>query len=262
MDPYLEGSEWTSIHHELSSELGRQLVPQVTPKYFVRTVRRFMTETPEDVAITKDDIYPNTGVYDAQRHKIVRESAATLMTSPLEMVTVMPEREPQITVEIRDAAHRQLVTAIEVLSPTNKRGEGYREYVEKREGILRSTVHLLEIDLLRKGKRVSMRQPLPTASYFVFLSRAERRPVVEVWPLQLSDRLPIVPVPLLAGDADATLDLQLALTAAYHAFRYDLALDYTRPPETPLEGDDVKWAEGSMKAAGFAMSNTTNRRIQ
>jgi hypothetical protein len=25
MDPYLEGSEWTSVHAELSSEIARQL---------------------------------------------------------------------------------------------------------------------------------------------------------------------------------------------------------------------------------------------
>src|SRR6266403_3198531 len=33
------------------------------------------------------------------------------------------EKVPHVTVELRDTANRQLVTAIEVLSPTNKRAD-------------------------------------------------------------------------------------------------------------------------------------------
>jgi len=83
----------------------------------------------------------------------------------------------------------------------------------------------------------------------VFLSRVERRPIAEVWPIQLSEPLPMVPVPLLRGDPDVMLDLQAALTAAYDAYRYDLSVDYTRPPEVPLEGDDAQWAEERLRAA-------------
>jgi hypothetical protein len=100
----------------------------------------------------------------------------------------------------------------------------------------------MEIDLLRQGRRVPMRDPLPDTPYFVFLSRAEDRPVLEVWPIQLRDRLPVVPVPLLPGDSDAPLDLQAAFTAVYDAYSYDLSIDYTRPPEIPLAGDDPAWA--------------------
>src|SRR5205823_2575020 len=68
---------------------------------------------------------------------------------------------PHVTIEIRDAANRQLVTAIEVLSPTNKRGDGRSEYLAKRQRLLLSTAHLMEIDLLHQGQRVPMQQPLP-----------------------------------------------------------------------------------------------------
>ena len=48
----------------------------------------------------------------------------------------------------------QLVTAIEILSPFNKRaGEGIDDYRRKRTCLLRSSVHLIEIDLLRRGER-------------------------------------------------------------------------------------------------------------
>ena len=60
-----------------------------------------------------------------------------------------------------------------------------------------------------------MEENFPPAPYFVFLGRAEQRPVTDVWPILLDQPLPAVPVPLLAGDADARLDLQLALTTVY-----------------------------------------------
>ena len=55
--------------------------------------------------------------------------------------------------KILELTTRKLVAVIEFLSPTNKRGLERKKYLRKRERILLSSVHLLEIDLLRKGKR-------------------------------------------------------------------------------------------------------------
>ncbi len=79
------------------------------------------------------------------------------------------------------------------------------------------------------AKWTTLRQPLPPAPYFVLLSRAEARPLTDVWPVELWQPLPTVPVPLLPGDADVPLDLQAALTSVYDGFGYDLAIDYTTP---------------------------------
>ena len=256
MDPYLEGSEWSSVHTELSSEIARQLAPKLRPKYIIRTTRRFVTDLSEqDVAITMGSIYPDVSVFDAARQPGAAEGAASIASAPLEMATVIPVRVPHVTVEIRDVMKRELVTAIEVLSPTDKRGEGYREYLDKRWRLLSSPAHLIEIDLLRLGQRIPMRQPLPPAPYFVFLSRAERRPIVEVWPIQLEMRLPIVPVPLLVDDPDTALDLQLALNTVYDALSYDLSVNYRSPPETPLEGEAAVWATERLRAAGFLVEH-------
>src|SRR5262249_9271625 len=59
MDPYLEGSEWSSVHVALSAEMARQLAPKVRPKYIVRTARRFVTDMPDDIAVTAVDLYPD-----------------------------------------------------------------------------------------------------------------------------------------------------------------------------------------------------------
>jgi hypothetical protein len=165
---------------------------------------------------------------------------------------------PHLTIEIKHVIDGQLVTAIEVISPTNKRGIGYQQYLSKRELILASETHLLEIDLLRMGRRVPMREPLPDAPYFVFLSREEKRPYLDVWPIQLDEPLPVVPVPLLPDDPDVLLDLQLALTTLYDEMGYDLSVDYSQPPEIPLEGEAANlkqlravWATELLQKAGF-----------
>lgn len=142
MDPYLEGSEWTSVHTELSSEIARQLSPKLRPKYIVRLSRRFVSEMPEEVGIVTADFYPDVSVIDADHDEGMAESVVASTWPPLQMATVIPAHVPHLTIEIRDVANRELVTAIEILSPTNKRGEGYQEYLDKRSRILRSQAHL------------------------------------------------------------------------------------------------------------------------
>jgi hypothetical protein len=131
----------------------------------------------------------------------------------------------------------------------NGRYSGPSKYLTKRNRILRSTAHLMEIDFLRLRQRVPMQQPLPESPYFVVLCRAEERPISEVWPIQLSAQLPSVPVPLLPGDADVALDLQEALTNVYDLLGYDLAIDYSTAPEVPLSCDQAVWAEKYLRDA-------------
>jgi hypothetical protein len=249
MDPYLEGSLWTTVHSQLSAEIARQLAPRLRPRYLALMTERFVLEMPDGVAVTQANIYPDVGVAQA-RPAVLAGGGAAVAAAPLQLATAMPTPVPHMTVEIRDAANRQLVTAIEVLSPTNKRGDGRDEYLAKRGRLLLSNAHLMEIDLLREGQRVPMRQPLPSAPYFVLLSRAEKRPVLDVWPVTLASPLPTVHVPLLPGDADVSLDLQQALTTIYDLLGYDLAVDYTRPPEVALPEPLAAWADGLLRAAG------------
>ncbi len=244
MDPYLEGSLWQSVHHQLIAEIARQLVPLLRPRYMALSQERFVTvmsDPDEGVSIlATGSIYPDVAVSHTG-HPTKLDGAGSL--APLEMATLLPEQIPQVSLEIRDCANRELVTAIELLSPTNKTGDGFEEYLEKRGKYLLSRAHLIEIDLLRSGRRPPMVGTLPSMPYFAFISRAWKRPMTEIWPIGLKESLPTISVPLLGRDESVPLDLQAAFNNVYDQCGLDLAIDYSRPPEIPLtEGDAAKAA--------------------
>jgi len=250
MDPYVEGSTWMNFHGQFCAEIARQLSPKLRPRYVALLTERFVTDFPEGLAITTASLSPDVGAVENVPWPSGASQPGTL-TAPLHLTTVVPESVRHFSVEIRDRAEHRLVTSIEVLSPTNKHGDGYEEYRQERDRVLRSSAHLLEIDLLRHGQRVPMIDPLPQAPYFVFLSRPETRPVIDVWPIHLDQSLPLVPVPLLAGDPDTSLDLQTAFSNIYDICSYDIIIDYSGDPEVPLPPEGAAWVAERLRAAGL-----------
>lgn len=240
MDPFIEGPLWTTFHFTLGSELVRQLAPQLQPNYLVLPVERFVMDMFDDISIARSDIIPDVGV--AEIKPALAPSNTPEISAPLQLATVIPSSTPHVSIEIRDVAQRRLITAIEILSPTNKRGQGRDEYLEKRARILQSDTHLLEIDLLRGGLRIPMESALPAAPYFVFLSRSNNRPLTDIWPIHLNQPLPEkIPVPLADGDSDAVMSMQAAMSATYDLLRYDLAIDYSQSLRPKLDADAQKW---------------------
>jgi len=107
---------------------------------------------------------------------------------------------------------------------------------------LRSQGHLLEIDLLRDGGWPALERPVPSVPYYVTLSRGERRPTVEVWPIQLANRLPVLPVPLLEPDPGVPCDLGTAVASVYERGAYASQIDYGQPlPPPPLSQAEADW---------------------
>ena len=84
--------------------------------------------------------------------------------------------------------------------------------------------------------------PLPPADYYVTVSRGDRRPMAELWPLTVRDSLPLIPIPLEPPDPDAPLDLQTAFDSVYEDAGYDYSLDYRRGTVPPLTPSDAEWA--------------------
>ncbi len=143
--------------------------------------------------------------------------------------------------KIRDRDSNELVTVIELLSPSNKyAGPDREQYLAKARQLQRSWVHFVEIDLLRGGPRMPWLD-MPACDYCVVVSRVEQRPKAGFWPIRLRDRLPIIPIPLRGGDADARLDLQEVLHRIYDAAGYAYYV-YQGPPEPLLSAADAAWA--------------------
>ncbi len=164
-------------------------------------------------------------------------------------VAMDQERESFLTV--RDRASRQVITVVELLSPTNKRaGENRRRYLAKRADVLNSPAHLVEIDLLRGGQPMPA-QDRPACVYSFLVSRAEERPHVHVWAIGLRDPLPAVPIPLVAGEPDAHIDLRAVLDRVYDEAGYRVFV-YEHPPDPTLTDADADWAEAVLRGAEVA----------
>ena len=143
------------------------------------------------------------------------------------MIIPRPVIEVNIpVVEIRDKENQQLITAIKILSPVNKRGKGLDKYREKRQLLHDDGVHLLEADLLRRGQRPLNYPALPCAvHYFVMLSRGDRYKT-EVWAMTIKDKLPVVPIPLKSPGPDVRFDIGTAFNEVYSRSRYELSVRY------------------------------------
>jgi hypothetical protein len=218
MDPYLEGYLWPDVHSALASKIRQQLTPLLRPKYAAR-LEVYLAEDP----------FPEGEI-----------GILLPVTQPVQIRLT--------SVEIRDTAHNKLISSIEILSPVNKREPGLSAYRHKKQRLYQADVHLLELDLLRRGTRPFDQPRLPKVPYCVALTRAQSKQI-EIWPVNLPTPLPVVPVPLQAPDSDVPLDLQTALTAIYDEAAYDLTLNYRQVPPPPVFSDiDSKW----MQSLGLA----------
>ena len=252
MNPWLEGYLWADLHHELASSIRKQLAPQVKPKYVVRidtyTYQDLLPE--EEVGI----FYPDLEILKKPAPPSIDllsepEGTYGALTPPTLTVPTRLKVEARLpVVEIRDKGNNQLITAIEILSPVNKRNPGLTQYREKREMLYLSGVHLLEIDLLRKGQRPAAYQALPKlAYYFIMLVRADQTKT-QVWALTLRDKLPTLPVPLKSPDPDIRLDLGRAFSDATKSGDYDEVINYLEDPPAPaFSEDDKQWLQGILK---------------
>lgn len=260
MDPYLEGEMWQEFHQTLANAIRAQLLPRLAPRYVALLAKRYVMQGADLGIVGLESprvIYPDAHVVETREPAVLREGPpGTMVAEPaVELASPMMEEVPLSSVEIRDVAKRRLVTLIEILSPVNKRGEGACEYNQRRLEILQTQTHLLEIDLLRQGERLVLEGQLPPAAYYVFLSRTNRRPRTEVWPIGLRDALPTVPVPLLRPDPDVPLDLQAAVRACFELVGYERLLDYTKPPPPPpLSEPETSWLADCLHRAGIRSS--------
>ena len=60
------------------------------------------------------------------------------------------------------------------------------------------------------------------------------------WSVNVQDKLPILPVPLIAPDADVVLELGKALDIIFERGMYHLSIDYSKNPPPPAFSEQDK----------------------
>ena len=266
MDPWLETPRvWPDVHNALAGEVRRLLNDSLPEGYYAQ-----LEERTEIVAFDGDEALgslkavPDVGVGEAADGGGGAAVLTGMRTEVSPSVRLTADDLPVLLdVGVYDLSN-DLVTLVEILSPSNKR-QNRREFLEKRLTLLKSDAGLVEIDLLRRGRRVcgdsmggpTARVPVGTA-YLVLVSRPWERGESPYpsdgfcwhgWFLKLDDPLPVVPVPLREADGEVPLDLQYCFNAAYDGgpFRRQ-ASRYNAPPDPPLPPAAARWAADRVAA--------------
>ena len=254
MDPYLEVSSlWPDVHHELISEIRSALNSQVFPKYIacIETRIYITHETkPRRRSVVADMSIEKPA--SAKPAKITNRGTIALIDEPIIVPYPLLDEVEEARVEIKDRETDDLVSVIEILSPTNKTPgtEGRESFENKRREIFASNAHWVEIDLLRAGLPFT-ETFLPRSDYRIFVSRGDDRRNMRCWPISVRDKLPVIGIPLKDKDPDAALDLGRILTASYDEAHYESRIDYAKPPRPPLSPADAKWANKLLREKGM-----------
>lgn len=252
MDPYLEHPDfWPEVHHWLITLIAEALVPQVRPKYRVAIEKRiYEVSQPGDSSNGHALLVgiPDVSVHRQSSQQKSATQPATAVAQPQTVTLPMPEQVKQGYLEIRELQTGQVVTAIEVLSPVNKRaGNGRKTYLRKRQRILSSLTHLVEIDLLRGWEPMPILGPSAVGDYRVLISHSGHRPRAAWYTVDVTEPLPALPIPLLGPDEVAIVNLQALLSAVYDRGGFDYVVDYSRDLTPALSDDKAQWVKQQLK---------------
>lgn len=251
MDPFIEACGlFTDFHDRLIGDLHQAITARVPEQYFVRLGARsyYLTDEERGRLASQKDGASARGRTAKEKNKTRAPASAARGTKggepPVQMLAPLELEEKEIFIEIHQVRpERRLVTGIEILSPFNKLPDtpGRDEYLQKRRAFLNGGANLVEIDLLRGGQRMPMRQPWPDSPYSILVSRREQVPHCQVWRAYSSRPLPKIPIPLDRGETDVEIDLQSMVEEIYERAQFSGLIDYRRPISPPLAAAEKKF---------------------
>jgi hypothetical protein len=250
MDPYLESpTHWSDFHSRFINALADALNERLPEDFVARIGEHILSiaptfrdegDSPEfipDVTVISGTDRPDTG-----QGAVSTASGAGVLTPTKVRNVKFADDYIEAYLEVQRLPAMQVVTVIELLSPTNKYGEGRGIYMRKRRELLAQQVNLVEFDLIRAGGRIEFSEPLPAGHYHAFVSPTDQRPITDVYSWSIRDPLPAIPVPLVAPLDPVRLDLAAPFAQAYQAGRYRKLIRYSAPPPAPsLSRPDAEW---------------------
>lgn len=252
MNPYLEHPDrWSDFHNRLIVALADALTPKLLPNYQVVTDKRiYEIIGTNSLLVGRPDV-------TVQRSRTPTPSTPSNVavvpptTQPINVILPMPEEIREAYLEVKDAATQEVVTAVEILSPTNKQGEGRQKYEKKRYSLFGSLTNLVEIDLLREGKPLPILGNPIQSNYRILVSRSNTRPTADLYPFNLPDAIPSFELPLRSKDLEPVVDLQELLNGVYERAGYDYFIDYGSEPVPPLSEADTAWMDVLLHEKGL-----------
>ncbi len=238
MNPFLESPElWSEFHSRMIVAIADALGETLSQEYRVAVEKRvYLSQCEETILIGIPDVavtaVPNTAT-----------GMTALATEPLVVEIPLAEEVQERYLEIKEVATGRVVTVVELLSPKNKRsGEGRDAYLQKRQRIIMSQTHLVEIDLLRAGKSLPILGEAKS-DYRILVSPSNLRPQANLYAFGLRQQIPQIQIPLIA-ETSVLLDLQLLLQQVFNRARFNLAIDYQQlPPPPQLSNEDLVWLQ-------------------
>jgi Protein of unknown function (DUF4058) len=244
MNPYLEQPAfWSSVHSRLIVALADAVAPQILPHYYIEVETRTYSEDTE-LLIGIPDAVVLTSVAPEKSPQIFSSSPAIALQNRPQTVQLPVGLEvKERYLEVRDTTTNSVVTVIELLSPVNKRpGKGRATYEDKRQRILESNAHLVEIDLLRAFTPMPLLQDNIPWDYRILVSRSEKRPQADLYGFTLREAIPCFPLPLKDPKENIEVDLQNILQGLYDRAGYEYRIDYQQlVPPPALSPENQAW---------------------
>jgi hypothetical protein len=253
MDPWLEDPEvFPDLHDALAQRLKDAINTGLPPGY-VATTRNRVWVDPELRRV------PDVALYGRKQPAEGGGGTTTLpgMVAIGQRRKSDPIEEPYL--EILSDRGKRLVTAVEIISLSNKKAgkEGRKAYQDKQDEYALGGVNLVEIDLLRGGPHVTaitrsrLLRKLGAFDYHISVILADDRPTEHAAGIRMSDRLPVIGIPLDARMPPVMVDLQPLLDDAYDKAKWTELFSYRDPPDPPLTPEQQVWADGILRERGL-----------
>jgi hypothetical protein len=217
MDPFLESPDWfPDLHDGLIFLIKEALQTRLPSPYYARTRHRVWLDLTYRPPVEPDVDILRAATKKRRRRPGGREAGGVAVAEPITSKPVIvhvrpimgePIEESYLVIHRRQGTDDTVVAVIEILSPSNKTpGEkGRALYVAKQQETIQTTVHLIEIDLLRAGAHATA-VPLDLAiagagsfDYHVCVHRSDHPTDFFVYPVKLQEKLPAIAIPPWPG---------------------------------------------------------------
>ncbi len=274
MNPYLEHPDlWPNVHQKMMAALADTVGKQLPRSYKIRLRERQYQVSGEDSLVVGSPGLSWGSQISSSVHvdaiselstalpagDLATDSAADLAVSPQVSTCLSPGRPIPVLIAVPQKIYEtyleivnlagETITIIEALSPKRKRpGRGRTLYERYRETIVGSTVHFVEIDLLRGWEPPFIYGPDEAGDYRILVSRSEQRPRAELYTWTVAEAIPQIVVPL-SGQEGLSFCLKSVVDQACDLT--DLLVNYQQAPLPPLRHQEDIWLENFLQKVGM-----------